>query len=235
MKSAPALGLLAMGVSVLLGSASAMYAEEPRVGFVETFDDAAHWQVVRGAPLKALTAEDGVLRFETVRGAIGSMRPDWPDWDAHLEQRTNVERRYDVEVDLDVYRYLVVDMPERGTAVTLSVAGRGTPVGYTSGLRAFDLRHAGLTGRHRMRLTVSMLNNSGAVSLAEVRLVRELTDAERAVLMDPPMQRRIEQRGAHPYHRLEAVRERVGRSTRRAADRGERDGGRQRAGDRALG
>ncbi|MEX0745275.1 MAG: hypothetical protein WD118_06700 [Phycisphaeraceae bacterium] len=209
---------LAMIVSTNLIAPAAGNEPAARVGFVESFDSIEGWEVTRGAPLDALVADDGVVRFETVRGALEQTirnPPDWPDWpDEPFASNTTVSKSYDVEVDLDVYRYLVVDLKQRGTAVTLHVSGRSTPVCYTSGLRALDLRHVGLRGRQQMRLAVSLLNSSGVAAFDEVRLVRELNEQERAALMRPPLARFAERRTAHPYHRLEALNARAGRSLR---------------------
>jgi hypothetical protein len=202
--------VVSAAVLVLCGQVG---AADDRIAFEESFDSAEGWEVVRGAPIKSITAEDGNVRFETVRGALNSaMTQPWPDWpEDPYKSNTTLHKSYDVEVDFDKYHYVVVNLVERGTAVTLHISGRGSPVLYTTGLRAFDLRNCGLEGKHKVTLHLELLNTSGVATLDFVRLVSELTDEEKKVLMRPPLDFPQEDRQAHAYHRLEAANARAGR------------------------
>ncbi|MBI3829854.1 MAG: hypothetical protein HY291_10070, partial [Planctomycetes bacterium] len=195
--------------------------EPPRVGFEENFDTADGWKVSDGAPLKALAAKDGVVRFETVCGALNAKmkRPDWPEWpEKPFESNTTVKKTYGKQIDLGKYHYLLVKLDERGTAVTLAVCGSWTPICYTTGLRAFDLRNRGIDDKRDLALSIQFLNTSGAASFDFVRLVSELTEDEKKVLMPAPAEYFAEKRAAHPYHKLEALNARAGRTRLKEAE-----------------
>jgi len=207
--------LLVLCVAASLSSPVFSQRDVPRVGFEENFDTKEGWFVSAGAPLRAITAEDGTVTFHTHRGALGSHmkpKPHWPEWPkVPLRSFTAVQKRYQETVDLSVYRYLVVKLDERGTMVKLFVARRETPVCYTTGLRVLDLRNVNLEGKHRMSLTIEFLNSSGVGTFDFIRLVRELTPEEQKVLMPPPLDFVDEELSVHPYHRLEALNARAGR------------------------
>jgi len=170
-------------------------AEGNRIGFEESFDSTRGWKVGWGAPLKSMAAKDGRVRFETVRGALNHRmkRADWPEWPAKPHKSTTgVTKEYRGRIDFDKYRYIVVKLDERGTKVKLSVAGRWVPVCYTTGLRAMDLRNAGLTGKRDMKLSIELLNSSGVGTFDFIRLVSVLTPEERKVLMGDPVEYRTE-------------------------------------------
>ncbi|HUV40142.1 MAG TPA: hypothetical protein VMY39_11030, partial [Planctomycetota bacterium] len=209
-----------VGLALLASSVFAQ-AELPRVGFEENFDTAEGWFLDGGAPIRAMDAQDGTVTFVTHRGALSATmkRPDWPEWPlAPHESNTLMHKRYEKTVDLGVYRYLVVKLDERGTAVKLFVCGRPTPVCYTTGLRVLDLRNVGLDGKQRMDLGIEFLNSSGVGTFDFVRLVRELTDEEKKALMPPPLEYASEELIVHPYHRLEALNARAGRDRRPDAE-----------------
>lgn len=205
----------------------------PRIGFEETFAAADGWNVTNGAPLKSIdlkklpaapapqlpagTPVPNIL-FTTVCGALNKdmRRDDWPEWPKQpFDSHTSIQKKYDAKVNLDVYRYLVIDMPIRGCNVVLAVNGVALPIAYTTGLRVYDLNireHASLKGFQKITLAMEFLNTSGSVGFNSLRLVASLTPEERKVLMPVPVEYKKETLVAHPYHRLEALNRRAGRA-----------------------
>ncbi|MCZ7649590.1 MAG: hypothetical protein M5U26_30740 [Planctomycetota bacterium] len=202
-----------MSIGLALGAT----AGEGRVGFEEPFDSAEGWAVAYGAPLKQMKAEGGTVRFETVCGALGSAmkmkRADWPEWpEKPFESNTGIKKNYGRKIDLDTYRYVAVKLDERGTMVKLAVCGRWIPVCYTTGLHVFDLKNSPYGETRDLVLTLEFLNTSGACTFDSIRFLSELNEEERAALLPPPVAYPKWNRTAKPYHGLEALNARAGRS-----------------------
>ncbi|MBA3709229.1 MAG: fibronectin type III domain-containing protein, partial [Planctomycetes bacterium] len=209
--------ILALCSVFTIGAAA---VEVPRIGWEEPFDQPTAWiaaaaKPTAGTPMASAAAAGGVLTLTTVCGALfpGTTHPEWPEWPAEggRSEFTEIAVTTDVEVDLDVHRYLCVRVPAKSAYAFLKINGVGTKVLYTTGMHAQDLSELGLKGRQHLTLSLSFLNTSGALSLDWLRLVRSLDDQERAALIGPGMVLREERLGAHPYHGLEAMNARAGR------------------------
>ncbi|MGH7145641.1 MAG: hypothetical protein ACREJ2_16135 [Planctomycetota bacterium] len=222
-----------LAAAVLAASASLAAADAPRVGFDESFTTKDGWSVVHGAPIGAIelnalpkppapalpagTPPPHML-FTTVCGALDPrmQRADWPEWPKHpFDSSTRVRKTYDQTVDLDEYHYLVIDLPIRGANVVLAMDGESLPIAYTTGLRAYDLRlrdEASLKGKQQITISLEFLNTSGSVGFNAIRLVRELTAAEKKALMPAPIDLHLQKLTMAPYNHLEALNARAGRA-----------------------
>ena len=193
----------------------------PRVGWEESFRDISLWKNSIDHPESGTppTAEalDGKIKITTCVGALDQnmKRPDWPEWPLNPgSEFSSFAVQYDVDVDLDLYHYLVVRIPEKSVIFSLWLNDKQTKVCYTTGIHSQDLKELGLSGKQKLCLKGSFLNTSGSVTLQYLRLVSELSEEEKKGLIGAGMAFREEKLTSVPYHGLEEFNKRAGRPAR---------------------
>lgn len=179
------------------------------VGLLEDCSTAEGWYELDKAGQKIpprvrkMESKDGLLYIHTNRARLRVARKyGWvapgADWLTHLFKDFG-------EVDLDKYRYLVVNIKAKGSAVFFCINGFTSKAGYTTGVTAIDLKDYDddrIRGTQQVQLELDLHDNMTTFVLDEVKLVSELTAHERTKLIGRGLTIRQEHLTAKENHGL---------------------------------
>jgi hypothetical protein len=225
-----AMGLLLPASALRVSAGDA--GDLPRIGFEEPFDTADGWKVTGKTPLRSpLEAKDGTVKFWGHRVAFdngaANLIKKYPEFNESnlFNEGTRLKKEYDTSIDFETYRYIVVKLDERANGVELTVCDAELPVPYTTGVCAYDLKQPDKSwlwkgGKKKLTIGLGLGGTGGWVTFDYIRFVKELTEEEKKGLIPAPIEYKKEKLEAHPYHRLEAMNARAGR-TRRAECEGQ--------------
>ncbi len=195
----------------------------PRIGFEESFDTADGWKTrKKSAPLKAVEVKDGTVRFYSHRTAFSSAQElikKYPEFNEKnvYNNATRLLKKYDVIIDLGTYRYMVLKMDDICAVTKIDVCGAELPVAYTTGIRVYDLKQPSRSWLWKKKVKLSIqikIGSSGWATFDYIRFVKELTEEEKKGLFPSPVEYKMEKLEAHPYHKLEEMNARAGRTSR---------------------
>jgi len=208
------------------GCGAAESLDSPRVGLIEDCSTSSGWYELgrdgaRLAPRVKMTSKDGLLHIKTNRARLRvARRYKWvapgADW------LTRLYKDYG-QVDLDRYRYLVVKIKAKGSAVFFGVNNFNSKAGYTTGVTCIDLADYDdptISGTRPVRLELDLHDNTTTLVLDEIKLVSELTPEEKKGFVGRGLTIRKEGLTYKDYHGLEELRRR-GRTAPPKLDREE--------------
>jgi len=197
-----------------LGCAPGSAGISGRTGLLEDCSTSNGWYEQdrsgkRFAPRVKMESKGGLLHIRTNRARLRvARRYRWvapgADWLTHLYKDFG-------EVDLDKYHYLVVSIREKGSAVFFGINGFNSKAGYTTGTTCVDLKDYDdprIRGKRKVTLELDLHDNMTTLVLDEVKLVSELTDAERKGFVGRGLTIREEKLTWKDYHGLEELKRR---------------------------
>lgn len=161
-------------------------------------------------PRVKMQSKDGLLRIRTNRGRLEmAYKHKWiapgADW------LTRLHKDYGL-IDLDKYHYMVVTIKSKGSAVFFALNGFMVKAGYTTGTTCVDLNdyeNPTIHGTRPVRLNMDLHDNMTMFVLDEIKLVSELTPAERKHLIGRGLTIRHERLTYKDYHGLEELKRRA--------------------------
>jgi hypothetical protein len=197
---------LALALAVLSAAISGAHAQD-RIGFSEEFDSVDGWSNTER--FEKVSTDNGIGCWDTWIGSISSTKFEGQPFS--LPATTKTTRTYEAEVDFDRYPYLVIKLDQRPGLAEIEINGRESHAFHTSGIIAQDLRQIGLSGKAALKITMQFMNTGGTFKVDYIRLVSELSDAEKGNLIAAPVDIYKEELKAHPYQGLDALWRRAAR------------------------
>ena len=142
-------------------------AADGRIGLAEEFDSFDGWSIMNPEKedFEKMGVQDGKLLVDTWIGSFGGAHPEGQK---PMPATCSLVKQYDVELDLDKYRYMIMKTDRKSMYSIVYLrwqeddreVAKQVHVGYSTGVIAQDLSQIGIGGTKKLKVELEIMNTA---------------------------------------------------------------------------